>query len=246
MRFAERERIIGSERDALRAEEFEQQLQRVGIVHERIDVKTRGGDVTFFVFVREITSRIRLVIRRAQIRAHVKRVFDATDGEWKRAAAVRESDAQFREPLEHAAENHRANRERRFGRHADQPRQPIFRHALFAEHVPRMNEDGGVQFFAALQTGWSEALSRFNVSMRPKCGFGVDVRADLRAAQAQITHAPFQLARRKIDILHRNRGQSGESLWMIAHDFGDVIVQPARKIERVGRFRPIAEHHRHG
>jgi hypothetical protein len=29
---------------------------------------------------------------------------------------------------------------------------------------------------------------------------------------------------------------------MIAHDLGDVIVQPARKVERIGWLRPITEH----
>ena len=33
---------------------------------------------------------------------------------------------------------------------------------------------------------------------------------------------------------------------MRAHHFREVIVQQPGKIERVGRFRPIAEHHRDG
>ena len=70
--------------------------------------------------------------------------------------------------------------------------------------------------------------------------------ADLRPAQPQLTDATFQLASREIRILHWDRRQSRKSLWMIANDFGDVIVQLARKVERVGRFRPIAKHHRNG
>ena len=75
----------------------------------------------------------------------------------------------------------------------------------------------------------------------------IDVRADLRAAQTQARGriAPVRRAARSgscIGIVPRPANRCR----MFAHDFGDVIVQPARKIERVRRFRPIAEHHRHG
>ncbi len=74
----------------------------------------------------------------------------------------------------------------------------------------------------------------------------IDVRADLRAAQAEVADTALQFARRQIGILQRDRGQAGETRRMLAHDFGDVIIQAAREIERIGRLRPIAEHHRHG
>ena len=99
---------------------------------------------------------------------------------------------------------------------------------------------------AALQTGWSDALSRFNVSMRPECGFAstcVPICAPRKPKSR--THRSSSL-RRQIRILQWNRGQAGESRRMSADNFGDVIVQAARKIERVGRLRPVAEHHRHG
>src|SRR5215472_11335844 len=87
------------------------------------------------------------VFRRHDIRPYTKCVINATDGKWKRAAAVRKRDAQLRKPLEHAPKNHRTNRERCFCRHGDKPRQPVFRHTLAAEHVPRMNKDCGLEFF---------------------------------------------------------------------------------------------------
>jgi hypothetical protein len=74
----------------------------------------------------------------------------------------------------------------------------------------------------------------------------IDVGADLHTAQPQLTDASLQFARRQIGILQRDRPQARESLRMIADHSGDVIIQPARKIERVGWLRPIAEHHRHG
>ena len=43
MRFAQRERVIGTECDALGAEEFEQQLERVGIVNERVHIEPCGS-----------------------------------------------------------------------------------------------------------------------------------------------------------------------------------------------------------
>src|SRR6266446_3374665 len=136
MLFAQRERIIRSECNALRSEKFEQQPQRVGIVDKRIDKKTRRHIAT-----RKIASWVFRVVDRNQIRADMKCVFDSSDREWERAAAMREGDAKFRKSLEHAAKNHRADRERRFGRHSDEPRQPVIRHALSAEHVPWVNED---------------------------------------------------------------------------------------------------------
>ena len=75
---------------------------------------------------------------------------------------------------------------------------------------------------------------------------GIDVRADLHAAQAQFAHAASPVRRRQIRILQRDRAQARETRRMRAHHFRDVIVQAAREIERVGRLRPIAEHHRHG
>ena len=74
----------------------------------------------------------------------------------------------------------------------------------------------------------------------------IDMGADLCPAQAQLTNATFQFAGRQIRILHGDGRQSREPLWMIADDFGDVIVQPARKVERVGWLRPITEHDRDG
>ena len=74
----------------------------------------------------------------------------------------------------------------------------------------------------------------------------VNVRPNLRSAQPQFTDGPFQLARRQLWILQRDCRQAGEPRRMITDNFGHVIIEMARKIERIGWFRPIAEHHRHG
>src|SRR5438045_3634675 len=95
----------------------------------------------------EIVAWIRVVLRRNQIRSHMKRALDAANSERECAAAVSKRNTEFWKSLEDAAENQGTNRKRRFSRHTHQPWQPIFRHALLAEHVPGMNKDRGVQFF---------------------------------------------------------------------------------------------------
>ena len=56
-----------------------------------------------------------------------------------------QGNAEFSEAVEHSAKRHAADREAGFRRHADQPRQPIFRHSLFSKHVPSMDKDRGVE-----------------------------------------------------------------------------------------------------
>ena len=123
-------------------------------------------------------------------------MLDAADGEWKRAAAVREGDAQLRKALEDAAENHRANRERSFGRHADEPRQPVFRHALLAKHVPWMNEDRSVELLGRAPDRLQRCVIEIQRIDAAEMLVRVDVGADLRAAQAEVAHATLQLAAR--------------------------------------------------
>ena len=74
----------------------------------------------------------------------------------------------------------------------------------------------------------------------------VDVRANLCPAKAELTNATLELARGEIGILQRNCPETGEARRIRPHDFGDVIVEQAGKVERVRRFCPIAEHDRHG
>src|ERR1700758_3277733 len=101
----------------------------------------------------EIVARIRVVLRSNQIRSHMKRTLDAPDGERECAAAMSKRNAEFWKSLEDAAENQRTNCQRGFSRHTHQPRQPIFRHSLLADHVPGMNKDRASSSSAALQTG---------------------------------------------------------------------------------------------
>ncbi len=67
---------------------------------------------------------------------HAEAVLDAADRVRKRAAAVGEADAQRRQALEHAAEDQAAGGARLFGRHADQPRQPVLGHAVRGPSCP--------------------------------------------------------------------------------------------------------------
>src|SRR5207247_2333042 len=104
----------------------------------------------------------------------MKRALDATDCSRKRSAAMSKADAEFWEPLKDAAENQGTNRKRGFGRHTDQPRQPIFWHALLAEHVPGMNKDRCVQFFS----GAPHRLKRRILEIQSVDATGMRVRID--------------------------------------------------------------------
>lgn len=99
--FTEGKRVIGAEGDAICAEKFQEQPERVGIVHERVDIKVRR-----FISVGEIGARIFFIIGCDQIGSDVKSVLNPADSSGKRAAAVGESDAQLGETLENSAKNH--------------------------------------------------------------------------------------------------------------------------------------------
>src|SRR6202022_4233425 len=154
----------------------------------------------------------------------MERALDAADGEWESAPAVRECDAELREPIEHAAEDHRTDRQRCLGRHADEPRQPIIRHALLAEHVPRMNEDRRAELLRRAPNWLKRRIVQIYGVDATRVRVCIDMRTDLRPAQTQFTHASLQLARRQIRILQRYRSQTRESFRMTANNFGDVIV----------------------
>src|SRR6266705_5217660 len=137
-------------------------------------------------------------------------VLDATDCSWKRAAAMRKGDAQIRKTLEDATEYHGANRERSFGRHPDEPRQPIFRHTIRAHHVPGMHKDRGVESFCRFPNNVERWMVEVAALGAVTMVIRIDVRADLDTAQAKLAHATLQFARGKMNILQRNCSQPGE------------------------------------
>src|SRR5947208_7906181 len=81
VRFAQRKGVIRPERDALRSEQLEQHLQRIGVVHERVHVETRRSGVAMFVSASELLPRICRVVAGNQYTPQVKRVCDAADCE---------------------------------------------------------------------------------------------------------------------------------------------------------------------
>src|SRR6478736_881436 len=154
----------------------------------------------------------------------MKCVIDASDGKWKRAAAVCKRDAQFRKSLEHASKNHGTNRERRFCRHANQPRQPVFRHALAAQHVPWMNKERGIEFFGGAPDRLKRCVIEVQSIYASEVRISIHVRSNLCAAQPEFPDATFQFARRDVGILYGNGSKTGETRRMITNYFGDVIV----------------------
>src|SRR5258708_6926349 len=172
----------------------------------------------------EIATWTGAVFRRHHIRAHAKCVINATDGKWKRASAVRKRDAQCRKPLEDASKNHGTDRERRFCRHCDQPRQPVFRHALAAQHVPRMNKDRGIEFYSGAPDRLKRCVIEVQSIYSSEIRIRINVRPDLRAAQPELPDTAFQFGRREIRILHWNSSKTGETRRMIANHFGYMVV----------------------
>ena len=129
----------------------------------------------------QIVSWVGLVLHRAEIRSDMKRVFNSANRKRERAAAVSESHAHRWETVEHAAEHHRTDRQRCLGRHANQPRQPIVRHALLTEHIPWMNKNRRVKLFCRtpdrLKGRIVQIYSIDSAGKRACINMGADLRA---------------------------------------------------------------------
>lgn len=95
LQFAERERVICTKRDALRAEEFHDVLQDLGIVHQGVYPK-----------LAQVFAGVHVVVHSAKVRAYIEAVFYAADGGRERSTAVCKGYAQFRQALQHTTEDH--------------------------------------------------------------------------------------------------------------------------------------------
>ena len=142
------------------------------------------------------------------------------------------------QPLEHAAEDQRADGERDLRRHAHQPRQPVLLHPRLAHHVPGVHEDRGAQLGGRLEHREQRRVAQVPVvdvacrSARPRAP------ALARSARARAPPAPGPAAARCPGP------RSGA---------GAPATTPARwslrkraDLEPVLGLRPVAEHHRHG
>src|SRR5437588_12711437 len=101
----------------------------------------------------QVVSRVRLVLHCAEVGSDMKCMFNPPNRKWERTATVGKSHAHPWESVEHTAKHHRTDRERCLGRHADKPREPIVRHALLTEHIPRMNENRRIELFCRTPNG---------------------------------------------------------------------------------------------
>src|SRR5438046_10544783 len=141
----------------------------------------------------------------------------------------------MRKTLEDATEYHGANRERSFGRHPDEPRQPIFRHPIRAHHVPGMHKDRGVELFGRFPNNVERWMVEVAALGAVTMVIRIDVRADLDTAQAKLAHATLQFAHRKIDLLQGNCPEPCEVFWMRGHNLREVIIEQSGKVERAPR-----------
>ena len=221
---AEREGIVAPEGDPIGTQQVHEVAQHQRIVHERVDVDPP-----------QVFPRGHVVGNGAQVGPRFEAADDSPDRRRKGAAAVGECDAQGRQLLEHAAEDERADRERDFRGHPDEPGKPVARHPIFADHLPRVNEDGGAERCGRLED--REELRAVEIR-------SVDVRADLDTLEPELPDAALELPDREVGALHRDGSQTGETRRVRARDPGDVVVQAPREIERHLRVRPVAEHDR--
>ena len=186
----------------------------------------------------QVVARRARIIDAAEIGPRFEAVLDATEGEGERAAAVREAEAQFRQSLEHAAEDHRGDRLRSFGGHSDQPREPVLLHPLLAHHVPGVHENGAAQLRGPCED-WKQ-LGSVEVP-------AADVRADLHAREAQVADAAGQFLDGEIGRLQGQRAQAQELAPIPGARIGELIVEEAGDVERLPGLRdPVTEHDRHG
>src|SRR5205823_930252 len=126
--------------------------------------------------------------------------------------------------LKDSAEQHRTNRERTFGRHADEPRQPVFRHPFLAHHVTGMNKNCSVQILSRLPNDVERWMIEVATIGAVTMVVWIDMSADLDSAESEFAHATFQFLRGKIDILQWNCSETGEPFRIRANDFGNVVV----------------------
>src|SRR5438034_521705 len=118
----------------------------------------------------------------------------------------------------------RSIHERCLCRHTNQPRQPIFRHTITTQHIPRMNKNCGIDFFSSAPNWLERCVVEVQRIYASELRICIHVRPNLCAAQPELPDAAFEFGRRKIGILHWNSSEAGETLRMIANDFGNVIV----------------------
>src|SRR5262249_25053335 len=147
--------------------------QRFGIVDKRVEIDFA-----------QVMTRIFLVVDGAQVGPDAEALFDAADGPRKTAAAVSEAEAQVRQPFQNAAENQRANGQARFRRLAHQPGEPVVLHAVLAEHIPGVDENGRPELFRSLKNRKKTGMVQVPI---------IDVRADLHAGEAELLDTTIEL-----------------------------------------------------
>ena len=175
---------------------------------------------------------LRAVVGGDQVRTHAETVLDAADRVRERAAAVGEADAQFRQPLEHAAEDQAAGGARLFGRHADQPGQPVLGHGVVAHHVPGMDQDCGTEIGGRLEE--RKQFRRIEVPV-------LDMRADLHGGQTQLVDAALEFLDRQGRRLQRHGADAGVVARIAPADLGRVVVEETMQFQRLAGLGPVAK-----
>ena len=201
--------------------------QRVGVVHQGVDDRTCRGSLA--------GDRVG---HGAQVGPRVEAVLDPADRSGKRrrrrARRRRAASATARAPRRRSPSRCASAR---LGGHPDQPRQPVLRHPLPAEHVPGWTKTAAPSSCAASKTGKRAGSSRFQpLTCVPIC---TPANPSSRTQRSSSQIASSGACSGSVPSPTNRAGRARDHA-------GDVVVEQTRQVERVLGLRPVAEHHRHG
>ena len=153
---------------------------------------------------------------RFRLAAHLPGMHEAAGLIRHEAAAVAQAERDLRIALDHAAEHQRRARHRGLERQADEVAHVVGLEPLARQDLAvRMDEDECAQLVCRRP----HRLERRIVEVA-----AVDVRADLRAAQAELAHHAAKLVGGLLRLLQRQGRKPYEAVGMARHHGGDLVV----------------------
>ncbi len=129
---------------------------------------------------------------------------------------MRKAEPEVRMTIEHTAEDHRADCQRRLGRHSDKPWEPVAWHPLLPHHIPWMYEERAAEVLG----GGVEVVQLLVVEVPV-----VDMRTDLEPRQSKLLHTALHLPDRHLRLLHRHRSQTDIACRMSLDDSRYMIIE---------------------
>ena len=162
---------------------------------------------------------------------------DAPHREARRAAAVRDADAEVRTRVQDAAEDQHGHDDRVLHDDAKAVEQSVARRALHHEVVLRlrMEEQHRTHRLGGLEE-WQES--------RLVPVLAVDERVELRTLETEPRDRALELVDGELDVLHRERGEAGEARRPLRRHRRDLVVDLAGQLPPPRGIEVIAEERR--